>query len=272
MTMPQEPARAPLPSHRHAALVPEKKTLKRLEELRSLPVPSTALFGRAVEILRLDRGLAANLEEDVLQLLAKSLVEERGRKRAAAELIGEAVRAQVKVQPPGAGLPALKSAAKTLNDVLRKTSTTPARVVDELRVEKRDGGAQLVALATSLEDEAPSAVVASLRALLVQHGFGPLDVRLDVSGSRNARVAEAREILDGVLQTAAVPVRHPRTPEDVLRRCREFKTEHKGGREVVVGRVFSTEGVTQQRILAAMRDVLRRRGYEDVAVRLELLQ
>lgn len=268
----QEAARIPQTSHRHAALVPEKKTLKRLEELRALPAPSTALFGRAVEILRGDRGLAANLEEDVLQLLAKNLVDERARKRPAAELIGEAVRAQVKVQPPGAALPALKSAAKAMNDVLRRTSTTPARVVDELRVEKRDGGAQLVALATSLEDEAPSAVLAALRGLLLQHGFGDMEVRLDVSGSRNARVVEARDILDAVLKTAAVPVRHPRTPEDVLRRCREFRMEHKGGREVVVGRVFSTEGVTQQRILAAMREVLRRRGYEDVAVRLELLQ
>lgn len=267
-----EATRAPSPSHRHAALVPEKKTLKRLEELRALPASGPALFGRAVEILRSDRGLAANLEEDVLQALAKNLVDERARKKAAAELIGEAVRAQVKVERPGAALPQLKSAARTLNEVLRTTSASAARVVDELRVEKRDGGAQLVALSVSLEDEAPSAVLAALRGLLEQHGFSGVDVRLDVSGSRNARIMEAKAILDGVLATASVPVRHPRTPEDVLRRCREFRVEHKGGREVVVGRVFSTEGVTQQRILAAMREILRRRGYEDVAVRIELLQ
>ena len=259
-------------SHRHAALVPEKRTLKRLEELRALPAAGPQLFGRAVEILRSDRGLAAHLEEDVLQHLAKELVDERARKRPAAELIGAAVRAQLKVDKPGSALPHLKSAARALNEILRTTSTTAARVVDERRVEKRDGGAQLVALSSSLEDEAPSAVLAALRELLQRHGFGPLDVRLDVSGSRNARIVEAKQILDGVLATAAVPVRHPRTPEDVLRRCREFRVEHKGGREVVIGRVFSTEGVTQQRILAAMRDVLRRRGYEDVAVRIELLQ
>jgi hypothetical protein len=267
-------------SHRHAALIPEKKTLKRLEELRALAAPATALVGRAVEILQGDRGLAV-LALDALNALAKELVDERARRRPAAEVIGETVRKSMKVDPPGTALPYLKSAARMLNQIVAGTRVVPsasaewiegARVVDEFKVEKRDGGAQLVARASSMEDKSADTVLKAVHELLREHGFDGVTVRLDVSPRANARIHEAKDALAGVLAQAAVPVAFPRSPEDVVRRCREFKVETRGGRDVVVGRVYSTEGVTQMRILAAMRELLRRRGFEDIAVRIELLQ
>ncbi len=266
-------------SHRHAALIPEKKTLKRLEELRALAAPGLALIGRAVEILQGDRGMAV-MEPAALQELARELVDERVRRRPAAEVIGETVRKSVKVEPPGATLPWLKSASRCMNQIVAGTRIVPsasaewmegARVVDEFKVEKRDGGAQLVARASSIEDKSHDTVLKAVHELLREHGFAGVTVRLDVSPRANARIHEAKDALALVLAQAAVPVAFPRSPEDVVRRCREFKVETRGGRDVIVGRVYSTEGVTQMRILAAMRELLRRRGFEDIAVRIELL-
>src|SRR3954468_18660750 len=86
---------------RNVPLAPEKKTLRKLEELRALDAPAPALQARAFEILKLDRGLSRKPTEERLQELSARLVDEATRRRSAAEVLGEALRGKPGAERPG---------------------------------------------------------------------------------------------------------------------------------------------------------------------------
>ncbi len=148
---------------RHNLTTPEKRTLKRIEALRRLlHRPSEAddgdsaatrtdrdtLGARIFDHLRIDRGLAGNVPVDDYALLAGRLVDDAFKDVAAATLVGAYLREVGATQRGSVTPERVKRALMILNDALydhdRGNAPIPSGV-RELKLEKRDGGLQIVA-------------------------------------------------------------------------------------------------------------------------------
>ena len=143
---------------RHNLTAPEKKTLNRIEaQRRSLlagvhedgtPVERDSLGARIFDHLRLDRGLAGNVADDDYATLAGRLIDQANLSVPAASILGVYLR-EVGATERGLTTPErVKRALQILSDVLYDDSVASGPIpqfVRELKLEKRDGGLQIVA-------------------------------------------------------------------------------------------------------------------------------
>lgn len=171
---------------RHRLTAPEKRTIKRIQaqrvelfgaasELRPAP---EATRTRLLQILREDRGLAQGLEASAYDTLVEWLVDESQAPRSAADVVGEFLREVGAMERPELSAPRVKSALRVLNDALyAEPQTGPITAgVREFRLEKRDGGLQVVALLRNGAHD--DAVARACRAALARHDLADIDVRL----------------------------------------------------------------------------------------------
>jgi hypothetical protein len=173
---------------RHRLTSPEKRTVKRIQAQRVDPFfaarhgmdrPALELKkARILHMLRDDRGLKAGLRSaDAYEALATLLVNPALAERSAAEIIGLFLRHVGAMERPKLKAPRVKAALRLLNEVLYGSdqSSAIARSVREFRLEKRDGGIQIVGLLRAGSDE-PSVMQACLNVLA--KAYRDVDVRL----------------------------------------------------------------------------------------------
>ena len=143
---------------RHNLTAPEKKTLKRIEALRralhagvhddGMPIDRDSLGARIFDHLRIDRGLAGNVPADDYAVLAGRLLDPDRSAVPAATVVGDYLR-EVGATERGSATPErVKRALQILNDALYDHDRAQAPIpsaVRELKLEKRDGGLQIVA-------------------------------------------------------------------------------------------------------------------------------
>lgn len=169
---------------RHRLTSPEKRTVKRIEALRtelfagtSPPSPDLAR-AKILAMLREDRGLSSGLNNaDAYELLANWLVDETLAGRQAAEIVGLFLREVGAMERPELSAPRVKAALRVLNEVLFGDDQAGALAVGvrEFGLEKRDGGLQVVAHLRTTADEA--GVLEASRAILRERGYSDVDVR-----------------------------------------------------------------------------------------------
>jgi hypothetical protein len=200
----RRPQRATLAGQllRHSLVTPEKKTLKRIEALRkdtfaaadTQPVFSSRFdhtgLRRAVDQhLAADRSLADALAGEPLALLAAALCDPTQASTAAATIVGRFLRAAGGIERSQNTPERVKAALQVLTDAVydldHATAPIPLAVRD-VKIEKRDGGQQLVAILRHSADDV--ATVGVLRHTLQQAGYGDIDVRTE----RPVVVAPAR--------------------------------------------------------------------------------
>lgn len=170
---------------RHRLTSPEKRTVKRIQAQRS------ELFGavekpaaeeirdRVLQMLREDRGLKDGLKSDEsYEQLASLLLDESLASRTAADVVGIFLRETGAMERPELSAPRVKTALRALNEVLygNDPASPIAQGVREFRLEKRDGGLQVVGL---LRNGATEATVAATCAhVLRAANIRDVDVRL----------------------------------------------------------------------------------------------
>jgi hypothetical protein len=175
---------------RHNLITPEKRTLKRIDALRrqlqtgvddrGAAVDVAAVPARILELLLTDRGLAGAVADEALAALARRLVEPARFADTAASVVGAYLRAIGGIERSTATPERVKAALALLCDVLydldHPTASVPSLVRD-LKMERRDGGLQIVAIlrAHASDDDA----LAALRAVLGPAGFGDIDLRAE---------------------------------------------------------------------------------------------
>lgn len=171
---------------RHRLTSPEKRTVKRAQAQRQeyfgapaevRPAPDV-MRQKLLQLVRDDRGLAEGLEPDDYQTLVTWLLDESMADRTAADVVGLFLRNVGAMERPELSAPRVKEALKQLNDLLYGDDQTGpiTRGVREFRLEKRDGGLQVVALLRTTADE--GAVARGCRAVLTAANLGDVDVRL----------------------------------------------------------------------------------------------
>jgi hypothetical protein len=173
---------------RHRLTAPEKRTVKRIQAQRAewlrpadpAARPSSDLVrARILQMLREDRGLTQGLHHpDSYDVLATWLVDEALSGRTAAEIIGLFLREVGAMERPEHSAPRVKTALRLLNEVLYgdvQSGPVP-QGVREFRLEKRDGGLQIVGLLRVGADE--ERVRAACAAVLAFARHGDVDVRL----------------------------------------------------------------------------------------------
>jgi hypothetical protein len=170
---------------RHKLTSPEKRTVKRIQAQRSdlftaVERPSSDLVkSRILQMLREDRGLAEGMAgADAYEQLAGWLVDESLAGRTAAEIVGLYLREAGALERPELSAPRVKAALRVLNEVLYgdDQDTLIPQGVREMRLEKRDGGLQIVGVLRAGADEAK--VHAACRSALKAAGYDDVDVRL----------------------------------------------------------------------------------------------
>jgi hypothetical protein len=170
---------------RHRLTSPEKRTVKRIEAQRSelfggsAPPSVDVVRARILAQLRDDRGLKQGIQSaEAYALLSQWLVDESLCGRAAAEIIGLFLREVGAMERPELSAPRVKAALRVVNEVLfGDDQDAPIPLgVREFRLEKRDGGLQIVAHLRAGADEA--SVAASCRKVLDAAGYKDVDVRL----------------------------------------------------------------------------------------------
>ncbi len=169
---------------RHRLTSPEKRTVKRIEALRtelfagtSPPSPDLAR-AKILSMLREDRGLASGLDgADAYHHLASWLVDETLAGRQAAEIVGLYLREVGAMERPELSAPRVKAALRVLNEVLFGDDQAGALAVGvrEFGLEKRDGGLQIVAHLRTTANEA--AVLEAARVVLRERGYPDVDLR-----------------------------------------------------------------------------------------------
>lgn len=184
--MPGEPSSPRPRPHRllgHALTSPQKRTLKRIEALRS------GLFEggfardevrtRVVSLLFDDRDLRAAVSRNALEALADLLTSDASRAHTAAELVGTALRDLGALERPELSAPRVKAALRALHDVLFDDAQTSviATGVREFKLEKRDGGMQIVAVLRKRADF--DVVKDAIRAVLAAADLADIDVRVE---------------------------------------------------------------------------------------------
>ena len=169
---------------RHRLTSPEKRTVKRIEALRTelfagtSPPSADLAHAKILSMLREDRGLAGGLDNaDAYQLLANWLVDETLAGRAAAEIVGLFLREVGAMERPELSAPRVKAALRVLNEVLFGDDQAGALAVGvrEFGLEKRDGGLQVVAHLRTTADEA--GVLEAARTVLRERGYPDVDLR-----------------------------------------------------------------------------------------------
>lgn len=175
---------------RHALVAPEKKTLKRIEALRTAIVRGCDDRGHFVDVdsaavaivshLRADRGLDAALDAAAIATLSSALLDIDQRSTAAATIVGRFLRAAGGIERSAVTPERVKAALLVINDALYDFDNASAPIpaaVREVKVEKRDGGLQLVAqLRQGADDES---VRAALSLELKNAGYGDIDIRTE---------------------------------------------------------------------------------------------
>ena len=170
---------------RHKLTSPEKRTVKRIQAQRAdlftaLDKPSADVVrAKILVMLRDDRGLQeGQLDADAYEQLAQWLVDDAMAGVTAAEIVGLFLREKGALERPELSAPRVKAALRVLNEVLYGNDQDAAipQGIRELRLEKRDGGLQIVGVLRAGADEAN--VVASCRKALKAAGYDDVDVRL----------------------------------------------------------------------------------------------
>jgi hypothetical protein len=169
---------------RHSLVTPEKKTLKRLETVRREHFAGdgngTALRAAVEAHLAADRSLAASLDADAMALLATALCDATQASSPAATIVGHFLRAAGGIERSLLTPERVKAALQVLTDAIydldRPTAPIPMAVRDA-KIEKRDGGLQLVASLRHGADE--FATLAVLQQALQRAGYGDIDVRAE---------------------------------------------------------------------------------------------
>lgn len=175
---------------RHNLVAPEKKTLKRIEALRTALARGVDDRGFAVDLqgapvtilqhLRADRGLAGALADDVLLLLAEALFDVTQRPTAAATIVGRFLRATGGIQHSAVTPERVKAALGVVNEAIYDLDHPHAPIpaaVREVKIEKRDGGLQLVATLRQGADD--TSAITALRGALRTAGFADIDIRTE---------------------------------------------------------------------------------------------
>lgn len=175
---------------RHNLITPEKRTLKRIDALRrqlvtgvddrGVAVDVAAVPTRILELLLTDRGLAGAVAEEALTAMARRLVEPSLLPLSAATVVGAYLRDIGGIQRSTATPERVKAALGALCDVLYDLNCPWAPVptlVRDLKLERRDGGLQIVGLLRQNADE--EAALAAMRAVLAVAGFRDIDVRAE---------------------------------------------------------------------------------------------
>jgi hypothetical protein len=173
---------------RHNLITPEKRTLKRIDALRrqlrtglddrGLAVDVAAVPARILEQLLTDRGLAGAVVEEALGEMTRKLVDPIHLAESAATVVGAYLRDIGGIQRSAATPERVKAALAALCDVLYDLDHPRAvmpTLVRDLKLERRDGGLQIVALLRLHADE--DAVIGAMRDVLVAAGFGDIDLR-----------------------------------------------------------------------------------------------
>ncbi len=170
---------------RHRLTSPEKRTVKRIQATRvelftALERPSQDLVrSRILQMLREDRGLQQGLPSaESYDILAGWLTDDALSGRTAAELVGLFLREIGAMERPELSAPRVKAALRVLNEVLYGDQQDGAipQGVRELRLEKRDGGLQIVGVLRAGADE--SRVRQACREALRASSYPDVDVRL----------------------------------------------------------------------------------------------
>lgn len=175
---------------RHNLITPEKRTLKRIDALRrqlgsgvderGVAVDVAAVPARILELLLTDRGLAGAVVDEALAAMARRLVDPARLVDSAATVVGAYLRDIGGIQRSTATPERVKAALAALCDVLYDLDQPRAPVpthVRDLKLERRDGGLQIVGLLRHHADD--DAALAALRAALATAGFGDIDVRVE---------------------------------------------------------------------------------------------
>lgn len=169
---------------RHKLTSPEKRTVKRIQAQRveyfgAEQRPSLDIVkSRILQMLRDDRGLKAGLNDaEAYEMLTKWLVDDTLSGRTAAEIVGLFLREVGAMERPELSAPKVKAALRVLNELLYGTeqgSPIPSGI-REFRLEKRDGGLQIVGVMRTGADEA---VVRKACQKALANGYADVDVRL----------------------------------------------------------------------------------------------
>lgn len=175
---------------RHNLITPEKRTLKRIDVLRRAlwsgrddrgeVVEALVVAGRIHEQLQQDRGLAGAVAPEAIATLARHLCDLARARETAAAVLGVYLREIGGIERSAATPERVKAALTTLSDALYDLDHPHAAVpshVRDLKVERRDGGLQIVAILRQSAHE--DAALAALRAELVRCGFGDIDLRTE---------------------------------------------------------------------------------------------
>lgn len=169
---------------RHKLTSPEKRTVKRIQAQRAEYFaaeerPSLDLVkSRILQMLRDDRGLKEGLQDaEAYEMLTKWLVDDTLSGRTAAEIVGLFLREVGAMERPELSAPRVKAALRLLNEVLYGVDQSSAipQGIREFRLEKRDGGLQVVGVLRTGADEMS---VRKACAKALANGYGDVDVRL----------------------------------------------------------------------------------------------
>jgi hypothetical protein len=197
------PATAAAQLLRHNITAPEKKTLKRIEAIRralragvdedGVIVTEAAAAAKITEHLRLDRGIAGHIDDDGCTSLAARMVDPARFAVAAATMVGDCLREVGGIERGTVTPDRVKLALSTLQDALydhdNVNSPIPAWVRD-VKIEKRDGGLQILAALRVGADEA--SVTAALRRELDRVGYADVVVRAQLPVAAPTTAPRAR--------------------------------------------------------------------------------
>ena len=183
---PRDPSNPRPRPHRllgHALTTPQKRTLKRIEALRGGLFDggfmSEEVRTRVVSLLFDDRELRSAISRNALEELADVLLDPTLAGQTTADLVGAYLRDLGAMQRPELSAPRVKSALRALNDVLfgDNQGHVIAAGVREFKLEKRDGGLQIVAVLRKTASF--DGVRAATHDVLKAAGLGDVDVRIE---------------------------------------------------------------------------------------------
>jgi|GEM_PF-1476546 len=175
---------------RHSLVTPEKRTLKRIDALRQsilhgvdddgVAIDADSIGSRVYDHLRQDRGLTGAVSADGFITLAGLLLDRTSLTETAATVIGGFLRGAGGIERGSATPERVKAALAALNDALYDLDAPQAPIpslVRDLKIEKRDGGLQVVAVVRVHADDA--AALDALKLELRRAGYGDIDVRVE---------------------------------------------------------------------------------------------
>jgi hypothetical protein len=183
---PRDPSNPRPRPHRllgHALTSPQKRTLKRIEALRGGLFDGGFLIDevrtRVTSLLFDDRELRSAITRNALEELTDILLDPTLGGQTTADLVGAFLRDLGAMQRPELSAPRVKNALRALNDVLfgDDQSHVIAKGVREFKLEKRDGGLQIVAVLRKTASF--DGIRAAADAVLKAEGLKEIDVRIE---------------------------------------------------------------------------------------------